>query len=89
MARTPFNADQTWYAHQAFCLFEVAQLEERARIALSVPFERWCDLIEQTEVLQVASPSNARTYRKHARCPCCATRSIDLSPGLPSRSACR
>jgi PIN domain nuclease of toxin-antitoxin system len=33
------------------CLFEVSQLEERGRISLRVPFERWCDLLEQTEAL--------------------------------------
>ncbi len=33
------------------CLFEVSQLEERGRITLTVPFERWCDLVEETEAL--------------------------------------
>jgi PIN domain nuclease of toxin-antitoxin system len=33
------------------CLFEVGQLEERGRISLSVSFERWCDLIEESESL--------------------------------------
>ncbi len=33
------------------CLFEVAQLEERGRISLTVPFERWCSLIEETASL--------------------------------------
>jgi len=33
------------------CLFEVAQLEERGRITLTVAFERWCDLVEQAEAL--------------------------------------
>ncbi len=33
------------------CLFEVSQLEEQGRISLRVPFERWCDLLEQTEAL--------------------------------------
>src|SRR5438128_12574059 len=35
------------------CLFEVAQLEERGRITLTVAFERWCDLVEHTEALVV------------------------------------
>jgi len=34
-------------------LFEAGQLEERGRITLTVPFERWCDLVEQTEALLV------------------------------------
>ena len=50
----------------AVCLFEVAQLEERARIALSVPFERWCDLIEQTEVLQVVPLERAHVSEARA-----------------------
>ena len=29
------------------CLFEVGQLEERNRINLGLPFERWCDLVEE------------------------------------------
>jgi PIN domain nuclease of toxin-antitoxin system len=33
------------------CLFEVGQLEERGRVSLGVPFERWCDLIEGAEPL--------------------------------------
>jgi len=33
------------------CLFEVSQLEERGRIALTVPFERWCDLVERADAL--------------------------------------
>lgn len=28
------------------CLFEVAQLEERGRVNLRMPFEQWCDRIE-------------------------------------------
>lgn len=33
------------------CLFEVAQLEERRHVSLSMPFERWCDLVENTPAL--------------------------------------
>jgi len=33
------------------CLFEVAQLEERDRISLRMPFEHWCDLVEDTSAL--------------------------------------
>ncbi len=29
------------------CLFEVAQHHERNRIALGIPFEQWCDLVER------------------------------------------
>lgn len=29
------------------CLFEVGQLEERGRVSLGLPFERWCDLVEE------------------------------------------
>jgi hypothetical protein len=30
------------------CLFEIGQLEERGRVRLGVPFERWCDMIEES-----------------------------------------
>jgi PIN domain nuclease of toxin-antitoxin system len=33
------------------CVFEISQLEERGRISLTLPFERWCDLVEETEAL--------------------------------------
>jgi PIN domain nuclease of toxin-antitoxin system len=33
------------------CLFEVGLLEERGRITLGVPFERWCDLVEAAAAL--------------------------------------
>lgn len=33
------------------CLFEVAQLEERGRIRLGLPFDHWCDRIERAEPL--------------------------------------
>jgi PIN domain nuclease of toxin-antitoxin system len=35
------------------CLFEVGQLEERGRLVLGLPFERWCDLVEQAPALIV------------------------------------
>jgi PIN domain nuclease of toxin-antitoxin system len=37
------------------CLFEVGQLEERGRLKLGVPFERWCDLVEAAPALVVMS----------------------------------
>ncbi|TMA47276.1 MAG: type II toxin-antitoxin system VapC family toxin [Deltaproteobacteria bacterium] len=33
------------------CLFEVGQLEERGRVSLGLPFERWCDLVEEVAAL--------------------------------------
>jgi PIN domain nuclease of toxin-antitoxin system len=30
------------------CLFEVAQLEERGRLKLRVPFEEWCSLLGES-----------------------------------------
>jgi PIN domain nuclease of toxin-antitoxin system len=53
-ARRTFDrarAGQVQLAVPTVCLFEVSQLEERGRISLRVPFERWCDLLEQTEAL--------------------------------------
>jgi len=35
------------------CLFEIGQLEERGRLRLGVPFERWCDLVEGAPALIV------------------------------------
>lgn len=48
------------------CLFEVGQLEEQGRIALTVPFDRWCELVEGSEAMVViplerAHVSEART----------------------------
>ncbi len=37
----------------SICLFEVGQLEERGRVRLGVPFERWCDLVEEAPALIV------------------------------------
>jgi len=39
----------------AVCLFEVAQLEERGRIKLLLPFEDWCDLLESSAALRILS----------------------------------
>ncbi len=47
------------------CLFEIGQLEERGRLALAVPFEQWCDLVEQSEAL-VLLPLQ-RTHVSEAR----------------------
>jgi PIN domain nuclease of toxin-antitoxin system len=35
------------------CLFEVAQLEERGRVKLRLPFEEWCRLLEDSAGLRV------------------------------------
>ena len=48
------------------CLFEVSQLEERGRITLTIPFERWCDLIEQTEALLLLSLDRAHISEARA-----------------------
>lgn len=45
------QAGRVRLAVPTICLFEVGQLEERGRIGLGVPFERWCDLVEETEAL--------------------------------------
>jgi PIN domain nuclease of toxin-antitoxin system len=67
-ARRAFDgarAGRVRLAVPTLCLFEVGQLEERGRITLAVPFERWCDLVEQTEAflllpLERAHVSEAR-----------------------------
>jgi PIN domain nuclease of toxin-antitoxin system len=48
------------------CLFEVGQLEEQGRIALTVPFERWCDLIEGSEALIVTPLERAHVSEARA-----------------------
>jgi PIN domain nuclease of toxin-antitoxin system len=35
------------------CLFEVAQLEERGRLKLRMPFEEWCNLLEASAGLRI------------------------------------
>ncbi len=35
------------------CLFEVAQLEERWRLKLRLPFDEWCGLLEQSAGLRI------------------------------------
>ena len=45
------RAGRARLAVPTLCLFEVGQLEERGRITLTVPFERWCDLVEETDAL--------------------------------------
>src|SRR5439155_1335345 len=47
------------------CLFEVALLEERGRVQLGLPFERWCDLVEESPGL-LLSPLD-RTHASEAR----------------------
>jgi PIN domain nuclease of toxin-antitoxin system len=37
----------------AICLFEVAQLEERGRLTLRVPFEEWCGLLAESPGFRV------------------------------------
>ena len=39
----------------AGCLFEVAQLEERGRLKLRVPFEDWCGLLKASAGLRILS----------------------------------
>jgi PIN domain nuclease of toxin-antitoxin system len=34
-------------------LFEIARLEERGRVQLSLPFDRWCQLVEDSQSLLV------------------------------------
>ncbi len=43
------RAGRARVAVPTLCLFEVAQLEERGRISLGLPFEHWCDLVERAE----------------------------------------
>jgi PIN domain nuclease of toxin-antitoxin system len=45
------RAGRARLAVPTLCLFEVGLLEERSRITLTVPFERWCDLVEETDAL--------------------------------------
>jgi PIN domain nuclease of toxin-antitoxin system len=35
------------------CLFEVAQLEERGRLKLRLPFDEWCGLLEESPGLRI------------------------------------
>jgi PIN domain nuclease of toxin-antitoxin system len=35
------------------CLFEIAQLEERGRLKLRLPFEEWCGLLEESAGLRI------------------------------------
>lgn len=35
------------------CLFEIAQLEERGRLKLRLPFEEWCSLLESSAGLRI------------------------------------
>ena len=35
------------------CLFEVAQLEERGRLKLRLPFEDWCNLLETNAGIRI------------------------------------
>jgi len=37
----------------SLCFFEIAQLDERQRVRLRVPFEEWCDLVMETQVFSV------------------------------------
>lgn len=48
------------------CLFEVGQLEERGRLTLTVPFEHWCDLVEQTEALRLLPLERAHVSEARA-----------------------
>jgi PIN domain nuclease of toxin-antitoxin system len=35
------------------CLFEIAQLEERGRLKLRLPFEEWCGLLQESAGLRI------------------------------------
>ena len=48
------------------CLFEVGQLEEQGRISLTVPFERWCDLVEGAQALLVLPLARAHVSEARA-----------------------
>lgn len=48
------------------CLFEVGQLEERGRIALGIPFEQWCDLLENVPALIVMPLERAHVSEARA-----------------------
>jgi PIN domain nuclease of toxin-antitoxin system len=41
------------FAVPTVCLFEIAQLEDKGTLTLGVPFEDWCDLVEQAPGLVV------------------------------------
>lgn len=41
------------------CLYEVTQLQERGRIALGMPFDRWCDAVERSPGLVVVALERA------------------------------
>jgi PIN domain nuclease of toxin-antitoxin system len=68
-ARRTFDAarsGQSRLAVPTVCLFEVSQLEERGRITLTIPFERWCDLIEETEALLLLPLARAHVAEARA-----------------------
>ena len=48
------------------CLFEVGLLEERGRIRLGVPFERWCDLVEAAAALLLLAARRSRVSKPPA-----------------------
>ncbi len=48
------------------CLFEVGQLEERGRVRLGLPFERWCDLVEHAPALIVLPLDRAHVSEARA-----------------------
>ena len=48
------------------CLFEVGQLEERGRIALGIPFDQWCALLEDTPALVVTPLERAHVSEARA-----------------------
>lgn len=47
-------------------LFEIAQLEERGRVRLSLPFDRWCELVEESPPLLVLSLERAHVSEARA-----------------------
>lgn len=48
------------------CLFEVGQLEERGRLVLGLPFERWCDVVEAAPALTVLPLEHAHISEARA-----------------------
>jgi PIN domain nuclease of toxin-antitoxin system len=48
------------------CLFEIGQLEERGRLSLALPFERWCDLLEDVPALLITPLERAHVSEARA-----------------------
>ena len=48
------------------CLFEVARLEERGRVALDLSFDRWCQLVEDSPALLLVPLERAHVSEARA-----------------------